>query len=489
MSCAQFGTGAVSPTPTSGSLTLENLQRRFDDLRAHTPVGPVTARELQTPVRQESLRLGVPRVRSSLRSLFLRDGLNERTSVPILIEDGGRRVLQTGLVTPLPAIEQRVYPAESPAFPYWYVDVVIEADPTPKARDLPGAAVAVLPKQFAEAAVRRSRAGYTFHAGNPGLIVGSTIASRLARAQLIVPTMREWVDTIAAAAGMQAGLSRPGQHAHLLAQRLGSRDALVDLVHTRGALLRPFAYRDPEHPRPSLPAAHGDTLNKTEDVLTLTGIQAAAPNLNLDQIRDTLDLLVEADLLWPGLTLSCRDCQTVAHVRLDQLGNTYRCPRCAALNTLTHHRWDNHGSPADPAWYYDLHPIFRQLLHDHGDVPLLAAAALRSRALTYTDVAEMEFTHIGETKPAFEIDLIAHVDDRLLIVEAKSSNSYKNARDRTASLKKLLEAADLLQADRLVLATTAFGGWSPTDVRAADAEATRRSGVRALDVEALPLTT
>lgn len=134
--------------------------------------------------------------------------------------------------------------------------------------------------------------------------------------------------------------------------------------------------------------------------------------------------------------------------------------RCSATTELTQAAWK---TPADePMWFYDLHPVARELVQDHGDAPLVVAHGLLSSG--FSDVAEMELVKNG--KPVAESDLIVHTGGRLYTGEVKTSNElhHVKAERRRAAQKRVLWA-DVVLADDILLATTQ-PEWAPSSVNA-----------------------
>jgi hypothetical protein len=123
--------------------------------------------------------------------------------------------------------------------------------------------------------------------------------------------------------------------------------------------------------------------------------------------------------------------------------------------------------PADePTWFYDLHPVGRQLLSDHGDVSALLATSLAKREgdsigfPRYQDVEEVEFWIDGKAQA--EADLVAYSQDVLMVAECKSVNHLSKDGGRArAEVRKKCQVVEWLRADELLFATTAQA-WSPT---------------------------
>lgn len=118
----------------------------------------------------------------------------------------------------------------------------------------------------------------------------------------------------------------------------------------------------------------------------------------------------------------------------------------------------------EPSWYYDLHPVARELLADHGDVPLLLSRHLRSKSRRYDDVPELELRDASGS-PVAEADLIAVCDDEVIIAEAKSNDALAgNTKEVRRAAAKRVRLADMLRADQVILATTR-PEWSASSIK------------------------
>lgn len=108
-----------------------------------------------------------------------------------------------------------------------------------------------------------------------------------------------------------------------------------------------------------------------------------------------------------------------------------RCTRCSAVNQLASARWRSNDN--QPPWFYDLHASFRELVTQNGDIALFAAHHLRRGSWQYADAGEIEFYRTGTRNPIAEIDLIAHVDGQVIVVEAKSNGQLGSTRRQARS--------------------------------------------------------
>ncbi|WP_159084956.1 hypothetical protein [Planctomonas deserti] len=376
------------------------------------------------------------------------------------LEDGSRNAL-TGLESPVPS--ELLYSGDSGQAPYWYVDVTLERAHAPRARDLPAGAVVIEDGIFPEVNLRSSKDGFSYDPSSMGFVSSGTfLKGRLGKPRLRSLSTRAWVTSMAEPAGLGVRLSAPGRQAELVRQRLGSREALLDLVAgpTR-AMLRAFIARDAP-PRRRTP---GTVVLGVDPYLSFAAIDDLVPGSS-DATVDIIDNLAKARLLRRGLILGCQECGRPSFVDADRLGQQFECPQCASLNALISERWRE---GAEPTWYYDLFATFRELLKSNGDVPLLAAGHLRAKARKYLDTPELEFFELETNEAVAEIDVVASVDGEVVIVEAKSNGAFA-ARKRGAQTQKLLRIAEVLRADRLILATTA-AHWNSTDIEHLSREA------------------
>lgn len=391
---------------------------------------------------------------SSFR-LVMEEHLGSTVLMPMNLEGDGSRSAATGLVAPIP--NSLLHPGDLSRLPYWYVDVAIAGDEAPRARDLPSRFLSVSgTSTIPEVTLRASTAGITYNPASLGLITsGTLLQGRLGRPRLRALSMRGWVSGMGSPAGLDVDASPVGRHADLVAGRLGGRAALLDLVGSRALmLLLGFMSRVGSQP-------NGPGRVKLGPELYLS-FEAMRSLLGDDEglTVDLVDQLIGTRLLRRGLILDCVECSRPSFVALDQLGHEFVCARCDALNWLTSSRWKR---GPEPEWYFDLFAGFRELLRQNGEVPLLAASRLRSSARSYSDCAELEFTDTATGEKIAEIDLIAHVDGEVVVVEAKAAGSFGSRAARQAQIRKLLRVAEVVRADRIALATTA-DHWTPADV-------------------------
>ncbi|WP_353813525.1 hypothetical protein [Agromyces sp. SYSU T00266] len=411
--------------------------------------------EDESPAEGDWLEMREPvATQDALLSLMLANEVGEVVSLAASEQTGGTVELATGLSAPIPTDP----PLTGLGSPAWLVDVATPENQMPRARRVDAGCLAVDSKFEL---LRSSRAGITFHAASHGFIPSNTVLrSRLARPRLRFPGLADWINARARDGGMVPRLSRPGQNSALVAQRLGGRDAMTGLLAGPLRAGLQYAAQPGGSSRSDFPKEDGVVLHGVR-MLTFDAFAEFAVGAGRAEVRSILDQLLVGRLMRRGIVLDCPDCHTPSFVSIDELGQVVNCARCEARNQLTAARWR---SPADePVWFYDLHPALGELLCANGDVSALVAREFKARAARrYFDVEELEFASMETGSTRFEIDLIALIDDELIVVESKSNGSLGSGRKRQRSVIKRFEAAVLLGADAVAFATT--GGWSSDTV-------------------------
>lgn len=314
--------------------------------------------------------------------------------------------------------------------------------------------------------VRLSRGGLSCYSASWGFVAaGSTTVQAMAKPRLQFPSLLTWTGAMAEAQGLSTRFSPAGQGVEVLRRLWGSRTALTE--DWAGPLRPVFTGFNSEHKKSSaaFPDGDGVVIRAPEAFLSframvrLSGLGSDDDALSL---RNDVDRLCGLGVLQRGLILRCAACKDLAFIPLDDAGSTNTCRRCSAANQLTQQRW-NH--PIDePTWWYDLHPAARELLAADAGVGLLAAQHLRRTSRTYEDVSELEFVRSKE--PVAEADLLAVVDGRVVLGEAKTTPTLGPKRQRTAKAKKIATIAAAVQADEVLLCTTSTTEWSSTDLEA-----------------------
>lgn len=287
-----------------------------------------------------------------------------------------------------------------------------------------------------------------------------TPEQRLARPRLSFPSLWSWTAERAALRDMSIQVSAAGRHSDVIASRLGGRSVLREVIGSGSlpaltAFLRSGATSDAYDP------AHGCVVHN-EGYLTFSGF-AEFSDESRRGVRERVDQLTAAGLLVRGLVLGCGSCSYVDFYPLSALGAQFTCQRCLDTNSLTQPRWRQ--PMEEPLWFYDLNPAFRSLIQENGQYPLMLANHLEGRSVRhYADMVEFEV--LSEGKKQHETDLVALIDDRLAIAEVKNANRLaSNGDQRRTAARKRVRAAQIIEADQIILATT-HDDWEPSSVAA-----------------------
>ena len=362
-------------------------------------------------------------------------------------------------------------PPETPAHadltgpnrPFWEVDVELDQVAIPPGRNLAGSAMLADDNRDPATVIRSGRDGISFNPSSMFFIPsGATLTQSIAKPRLHPPGLRRWVArlTVQNEPDTTVSLSQAGRRAVILTRLWGSRSAVARDLHALDAFLRKFRPHG-DSDAAAYEAGDGVRLTASEGYLTLEAAIRTLPGLEPAAARKQLDDLLHINVVQRGLIIRCSECERRAFYRLELLGETNECPRCGAPA----HTTDARRSRGDePQWYYDLHGAVRELLDQNGDVPFLAGMALADTARTFQDIAELDFTRPGQSPD--EIDILALVDGRLIVGEAKHVAKLGNRREANKSIAKLIRIADLLGADEILLATTAADEWNATDIDA-----------------------
>ncbi|MDX8036757.1 hypothetical protein SK803_41740, partial [Lentzea sp. BCCO 10_0856] len=310
---------------------------------------------------------------------------------------------------------------------------------------------------------RSSREGITYQAQRFDFIsAGTRLENTLARVALRDLSLEAWIQAKCKQHDHEARPSDAGRRATLLAKMLGSRQAYTELFG--GPLLPALRAMLPNSAttNTAYPDHQGIVLSAREGVLTFTGLGARCLKLSSEELRGRVDAACRTGVLRRGLVLRCATCEDKQFLQIDKLGQRWTCQRCDALNDLDQWSWK---APHDePTWFYDLHPVGRQILRDNGDVPALLSSHLQRRPRSpskrqpFSDVAEVVFAKSGQA--VVELDLITYVNDKITVAECKTSGRDLEGKPGRREVTKKCQAAAWLRADELLFATTAHS-WTP----------------------------
>jgi hypothetical protein len=339
----------------------------------------------------------------------------------------------------------------------WQVDVRMWPSSMPRGRGLDGRNLLAPGEDEYLTWVRSGRDGISYESERYNFVLAGTArVSRLARPRLREPGLREWASLMAIQQGKAFVLSDAGRRVEILRRLWDGREQLAaDMAGNLLPMFRGFVVSE-RMTRDAYPDGDGVVLNN-DGYLTFAGMaRSTGPEQDLAGLRHDADRLLARRVLRRGLILDCGECGRPTFHDVNELAQVNTCPRCGAGNELSQARWRE---PADePEWYYDLHPAVRELIKQHGEVPLLLSHYLRERSRRYADVPELELYE--NNKRTAEVDLVASADDVLVTAEAKINGTLGGTpRGARRAAAKRVAIAALLQADQIVLATTE-PGWT-----------------------------
>jgi hypothetical protein len=415
--------------------------------------------------------------RSGVRLLAVSGQFDHQFTVPVR-RDGGGAVMM--MPSPAPALEN-LNLARS-ARMRWQVDLELLGSAMPRGRGLDGQVLFAPGENIHLTNVRSGRDGITYDAGRLDFVAAGTAPlSKLARPTLRELGLAEWARLLAEQSGLSFGLSAAGRRAETLRQLWEDRQGFVWSM--TGQLLPVLRAFQPSHAQSSnaYPGGEGVVLLNgiREGYLTFAGmVKFAGDGTSPGALREGVDALTACGALRRGLVLGCGTCGRPSFIAVGNLAQINQCPRCGAVNQLAQKQWRD--PVEEPFWYYDLHPVARELFASHGEVPLLLSRHLRSASRRHDDVPELELRD-ASGNPVAEADLIAVSNEDLIVAEAKSNDALGgSAKEVKRAAAKRVTLADVLRADQIILATTEpqWSASSITEICSAVAGHTWPAGLR-----------
>ena len=439
---------------TSTSRPTEQVRQVRDRLFPDVAAANAASAVLLTPIPD------LPWRQTSTTHLAVAEEFDTYVTVPTSVDETGTR----SMAAPLPVPSLKTERVLAPPDLTWQVDINWRPSEAVQGRGLDGAEVFVPGTERFLYWGRSSRSGISYQSHRANFVMaGIPAINKLARPAVRDLSLSAWIEAKVREHQLTTQLSAAGHRTALLTRMLGGRRQFVSLFS--GPLLAALHGLTPTSSTTTkaYPEHDGVALSSEEGVLSFAGFCARIPGRIPGQVREHLDVALHAGVLRRGLVLQCGTCEQVQFRTVDQIGQTWVCFRCEAGSDLGWRAWKK---PEDePTWFYDLHPVARHLLRDHGDVPALLSTFLASRQdaeeCRFEDVAEVEFIRGGNR--VVELDLVAYRDDTLIVAECKSNDHLATTKvGARAEVKKKCQAAAWLKADQMVFATTADAWTSGT---------------------------
>lgn len=364
-----------------------------------------------------------------------------RRTLPVVVE-GSEVVTLAPLQLPLPEVAQSVG-----VDVHWHVDVWLPGYQAPARTAIPSKSFHPMPiTGFPDAVFRTSRTGLSFASPNMGFVSsGDPVDYRLAQPQLRFPTSDDLFRDIAARSGARIERSDAGRRAQNALDMWGSFAAIAaDLTGTTREILNAFLpVGGKKHGNYGIGyAIRSEGFTSLEDIIKHLELEAG-------EARQLMDHLLLINVVKRGFLLSCARCRWEAFYRIEHVGPTFTCEACEHVSPLIQGRW--YKEDPEPHIYYALDQVVRNLLNQHGYLPILAAAELgnNARSVLWTS----EFSVVTDSD-SIELDLCLIIDGRIIVGEAKSNGILKAEHGTQDAAKRLVEAAHILTADEIVLATS-----------------------------------
>lgn len=388
--------------------------------------------------------------------LALTEQFDTYLPIPTVVEETGTRSMAAPLPAPL------LTRPDFAAYPdlTWHIDISWRPTTTVQGRGLDGTELFTSDTDQFLTWARSGRGGTSYQSHRYNFVkAGIPRINTLARPGLKDLSLTDWVAAKCREHHVSTRLSDAGQRTALLTRMLGNRQTFVDLF--AGPLLPALRALLPASTsnRTSYPDNGGVVLSAGEGVLSFDGFCARTVDLTREQMRDRLDTALRSGVLRRGLVVQCPTCEQKQFQTINKLGQTWTCTRCDATADLDRAVWK---MPNDePTWHYDLHPVGRHLLRDHGEVPAMLSAFLsaeQDKTTPYHDLEEILFIRDGV--PKAEADLIAYTNDTLIVAECKSADQLSgNGRKSHEEIQKKCQIAAWIKADQLIFAT-AKSAWT-----------------------------
>lgn len=276
----------------------------------------------------------------------------------------------------------------------------------------------------------------------PGMFVrgGVPLALQTTKPRLEPLSLLEQVTVIAEDCGWKCQLSEKGQYTIATAAFFSGFDGLCAALRREEIARVLTAYLDGDS------KAAGLRLSDRRRYLSCADVDGLAGRGNDEVLTELTDLR----MLVPGVVLKCSRCRYASWYRPRDIDPLFSCSRCGAEHAVDSSTCVEH---PEPTWRYRLDETVFQFLRHRGDLPALAASAgFASSSLTVGVVPELELINPDGEK--LEIDFVVADGGDVWIGEAFSGAKYR-LKEESERLRKLREAAVMLNACGVVLATSA----------------------------------
>lgn len=427
----------------------------FDELNLVVP-GLGSLAQLDRGSRGGELRVvDQSEVRSSdgNHRLALERDFDHEVLLPTRLDAGDNETVV--LANPFPAVMPETV-LDGLDTPTWHIDVDLSSSSMPGGRGLEWHVLQENDSGRWPERTRSGRDGVSMSSASFGLVLaGASPRQRLARPLLRFPSALSWVRAMATPHGYSVSISAAGHKTKISADIWGGRDMMSASMAESMPIFNEFICSSAgQKTKDRYPDDDGCAI-RGEGFLTFEAIRRVGgkPDDDPAPLRSMVDHLGLLGVLRRGLILACGACTRVQWIPAAEITKAI-CARCQAHIPLAHESW---GRPVEePRWFYDLHPVVRDVIEECGHVAVLAGRHLQPKwRARSTVLPDIEFK---SAKDHFEIDLVLTSRNRVYVGECKHRPAIPT-NEVSKKLHALVRSAALLRADEIVRASGQPGAW------------------------------
>ena len=212
---------------------------------------------------------------------------------------------------------------------------------------------------------------------------GEPLRRTLSRPRLLLPSALAIFEALLGRERLRCQVSQPGRYLEALVRLWGGLDRLVAAMRRTPAVYMLEAFCQDETQSDT-----GIFLRSLERrFLTFEDLRVAT-KIAADDLRDMVDDFTSRGILRRGLILKCRECMYDNWYPADDVGHSFRCPRCSEMTPLTRAAWRL--PPEEPWWYYQLVEVAFQAVKNSARATALALGALKEKSRSFIYAPELE---------------------------------------------------------------------------------------------------
>jgi hypothetical protein len=304
---------------------------------------------------------------------------------------------------------------------------------------------------------RAAQGSITYRAPHWYMGGGVPLEGQVVTPRLRLPSLLEQLRSIASDSGHDVRLSDKGTYAEDCARLLGGSDVLHNVLNDYTQFMALWELCFSERPT---------WIIQDRCFWESGALQPLMESLDVG----TVARAVARGLLHRGLVHKCERCSAQRWLEMEDLGGPLRCARCRLPFDVNDPHWFGVNENDPPKWLFRVNEMVWQFLKANGDIPVRALQKEVPEAIKVPVASCFEVEITQSNKPMVELDFCASRNGRLYICEAKLKDKLDpTVAGETARLAKLRQAATILRADAVVLATGA-AAWKKATLERSRAE-------------------